>query len=116
MSGDYLAIVTLAFGEIFRIAMINLDGNDGPDLTNGSNGIPGIPDLNFFGFDFGAAHELLGIPLGRFANYYFLLLLVIGVIILVFMPPQRQPDRAWLGGDPRGRAGRRGDGRQRLRR
>lgn len=85
VSGDYLAIVTLAFGEIFRISMINLDGQDGPDITHGSNGIPGVPDLTFLGFDFGATHTVLGIPLGRFSNYYFLLLLVIGLIILVFV-------------------------------
>jgi branched-chain amino acid transport system permease protein len=85
VSGDYLAIVTLAFGEIFRISMINLDGTDGPDLTHGSNGIPGVPDLVLFGFDFGETHELFGIPLGRFSNYYFLLLLVLGLIILVFV-------------------------------
>ena len=84
VSGDYLAIVTLGFGEIFRLAMFNLDGNNGPDLTNGPNGIPGIPDLNFFGFDFGATHTILGIPLARFSNYYFLLLLLIAFVILVF--------------------------------
>ncbi len=84
VSGDYLAIVTLAFGEIFRISMINLDGQAGPDITHGSNGIPAIPDLELLGFDFGQPHVLLGIPLGRFSNYYFLLLLVIGLIILVF--------------------------------
>ncbi len=84
VSGDYLAIVTLAFGEIFRITMINLDGEAGPNLTRGSNGIPAIPDLNLFGFDFGDPHDLLGIPLGRFSNYYFLLLVVIALIILVF--------------------------------
>lgn len=84
VSGDYLAIVTLGFGEIFRLAMFNLDGNNGPDLTNGPNGIPGIPDLNFFGFDFGEVHTIAGIPLGRFSNYYFLLLLLIAFVILVF--------------------------------
>ncbi|HEX8487389.1 MAG TPA: branched-chain amino acid ABC transporter permease, partial [Propionibacteriaceae bacterium] len=84
VSGDYLAIVTLAFGEIFRISMNNLDGVDGPLLTRGSNGIPAVPDLNLLGFDFGVRHELLGIPLGRFSNYYFLLLVVLGLIILVF--------------------------------
>ena len=84
VSGDYLAIVTLAFGEIFRITMINLDGEAGPNLTRGSNGIPAIPELNLFGFDFGEPHVLLGIPLGRFSNYYFLLLVVIALIILVF--------------------------------
>jgi branched-chain amino acid transport system permease protein len=84
VSGDYLAIVTLAFGEIFRITMINLDGEAGPNITHGSNGIPAIPDLNLFGFDFGDPHVVFGIPLGRFSNYYFLLLVLIGLIILVF--------------------------------
>jgi branched-chain amino acid transport system permease protein len=84
VSGDYLAIVTLAFGEIFRITMINLDGEAGPNLTHGSNGIPAIPDLTLGSFNFGKPHVLLGIPLGRFSNYYFLLLVVIALIILVF--------------------------------
>jgi branched-chain amino acid transport system permease protein len=84
VSGDYLAIVTLAFGEIFRLAMFNLDGNNGPDLTNGPNGIPGIPDLKVGSFDFGETHTVLGVPLGRFSNYYFVLLLLIGLIILIF--------------------------------
>ena len=85
MSGDYLAIVTLGFGEIFRLAMFNLDGNNGPDLTNGPNGIPGIPDLVFFGFDFGETHTVAGIPLDRFSNYYFLLLALVAFVILVFV-------------------------------
>ncbi len=85
VSGDYLAIVTLGFGEIFRLAMFNLDGNNGPDLTNGPNGIPAIPDLNLFGFDFGAVHTVAGIPLGRFSNYYFVLLLLLMFVMLVFV-------------------------------
>ena len=84
VSGDYLAIVTLGFGEIFRLSMGNLDGNNGPDLTHGPNGIPAIPDLTIGSFNFGDTHTVLGIPLGRFSNYYFLLLLLIAFIILVF--------------------------------
>jgi branched-chain amino acid transport system permease protein len=84
VSGDYLAIVTLGFGEIFRFSMFNLDGNNGPNLTNGPNGIPGIPELQIGNFNFGDEHTVLGIELGRFSNYYFLLLLLIGFIILVF--------------------------------
>jgi hypothetical protein len=72
VSGDYLAIVTLAFGEIFRLAMFNLDGNNGPDLTNGPNGIPGIPELNLRLRLRRARTRSPGIPLGRFSNYYFL--------------------------------------------
>lgn len=82
VSGDYLAIVTLAFGEIFRLAMLNLDEN--PNITGGPNGIPAIPNLNFFGFDFGETHHLFGIPITKFGNYYLLLLVVLGIIILVF--------------------------------
>jgi len=85
VSGDYLAIVTLGFGEIFRLTMLNLDGTNGPRLTNGPNGIPAIPDLNFFGFDFGDVHTVAGIPLGRFSNYYFLLLLLLMFVMLVFV-------------------------------
>ncbi|WP_328994792.1 branched-chain amino acid ABC transporter permease [Kribbella sp. NBC_01245] len=84
VSGDYLAIVTLGFGEIFRLSMNNLDGSNGPDITNGPNGIAAIPNLNFFGFDFGETHEVFGLTLGRFSNYYFLLLVLIAFVILVF--------------------------------
>jgi len=84
VSGDYLAIVTLGFGEIFRLTMFNLDGNNGPNLTHGPNGVPAIPDLTFGSFNFGDTHTLLGIPLARFSNYYFLLLVLIAFIILVF--------------------------------
>jgi branched-chain amino acid transport system permease protein len=84
VNGDYLAIVTLGFGEIFRLSMFNLDGNNGPDLTHGPNGIPAIPDLSFGSFNFGDTHVLFGIPLARFSNYYFLLLVLMAFIILVF--------------------------------
>jgi len=84
VSGDYLAIVTLGFGEIFRLTMFNLDGNNGPDLTHGPNGIPAIPDLTFGSFNFGDTHIFLGIPIARFSNYYLLLLLLLAFIILVF--------------------------------
>jgi branched-chain amino acid transport system permease protein len=84
VSGDYLAIVTLGFGEIFRLSMFNLDGTNGPLLTNGPNGIPAIPDLAIGSFNFGDTHDVLGIPISRFSNYYFMLLLLLGFVILVF--------------------------------
>ena len=84
VSGDYLAIVTLAFGEIFRLAMGNLDGNNGPYLTRGPNGIPAIPELEIAGFNFGDTHVIAGVPINRFGNYYFLLLVVAAFIITVF--------------------------------
>ncbi|MBX6750598.1 MAG: branched-chain amino acid ABC transporter permease [Micromonosporaceae bacterium] len=43
LRGDYLAIVTLGFGEIIRIAARNLNGQSGPNITNGPRGISAIP-------------------------------------------------------------------------
>ncbi|MFJ4773895.1 branched-chain amino acid ABC transporter permease [Streptomyces uncialis] len=97
LRGDYLAIVTLGFGEIFRIAVNNLDGDSGPDITNGPNGIAGIPDLELFGFDFGETHDIAGITLGRFANYYLLMVLVMAIVILVYnRASDSRIGRAWV--------------------
>ena len=97
VSGDYLAIVTLAFGEIFRITMNNLDGSDGPNITNGSNGINNVPELSFLGFNFGDAHQIFGIQVGRFANYFWLMLLVLAVIMVVFVNLNRSRiGRGWV--------------------
>ena len=84
LSGDYLAIVTLAFGEIFHTAVNNMDGTNGPDLTHGPNGIAGIPDLNLFGFNFGATHDLGPFQISNYSNYYILLVLVASLDILIF--------------------------------
>ncbi|MEU0758664.1 branched-chain amino acid ABC transporter permease [Streptomyces microflavus] len=97
LRGDYLAIVTLGFGEIFRIAVLNLDGTSGPDVTNGSNGISSIPNLTMFGFDFGATHTIAGFTIGRFANYFFLMLLVTLVVVVVFRrSSESRIGRAWV--------------------
>ncbi|MER5884391.1 branched-chain amino acid ABC transporter permease [Streptomyces sp. NPDC001941] len=97
LRGDYLAIVTLGFGEIFRIVMLNLDGDSGPKITNGPNGIPNIPHLNFFGWDFSQPHNVLGIELGSYANYYLLMLLAMIVVVLVFSRAQNSRiGRAWV--------------------
>ncbi|ORT54490.1 branched-chain amino acid ABC transporter permease [Streptomyces sp. CB03238] len=97
LRGDYLAIVTLGFGEIFRITMNNLNGNSGPDITNGAQGVPNIPDLNIFGFDFGLTHAVGGFDLTRSGNYFLLMLLFTAVVVLVF---RRSADsrigRAWV--------------------
>ncbi|MET8342184.1 branched-chain amino acid ABC transporter permease [Streptomyces microflavus] len=97
LRGDYLAIVTLGFGEIFRIAVLNLDGTSGPDVTNGSNGISSIPNLTMFGFDFGASHSIAGFTIGRFANYFFLMLLVTLIVVVVFRrSAESRIGRAWV--------------------
>jgi branched-chain amino acid transport system permease protein len=92
LRGDYLAIVTLGFGEIFRISAFNLDW-----LTRGPNGISGVPDIAVGGFNFGETHTLLGIELPSFANYYAVELLLLAVVATGF---NRLNDsrigRAWI--------------------
>ncbi|MFJ4930383.1 branched-chain amino acid ABC transporter permease [Streptomyces sp. NPDC088736] len=97
LRGDYLAIVTLGFGEIFRITVNNLDGSSGPNLTNGPNGISMIPDLNIFGFNFGSSHDIGGFTLGRFANYFLLMLIITGLVVLVFnRAADSRIGRSWI--------------------
>ncbi|MFF5962387.1 branched-chain amino acid ABC transporter permease [Streptomyces collinus] len=97
LRGDYLAIVTLGFGEIFRIAVNNMDGQSGPDVTNGPNGIPSIPDLKLFGFNFGEAHDIGGFTLGRFANYYLLMVLIMAIVVLVYTrAADSRIGRSWI--------------------
>ncbi|MPY45427.1 branched-chain amino acid ABC transporter permease [Streptomyces phyllanthi] len=97
LRGDYLAIVTLGFGEIFRITMNNLNGNSGPDVTNGSNGIPNIPDLEILGFNLGVPHDVLGHELTRSGNYYLLMLLCTVVVVMVFRrSAESRIGRAWV--------------------
>jgi len=52
LRGDYLAIVTLGFGEIIRLVLLNWQ-----DLTGGPNGISGIPRPSFFGLPFTTAEN-----------------------------------------------------------
>jgi len=97
LRGDYLAIVTLGFGEIFRIAANNLDGSAGPELTNGPNGISAIPDLELGGFNWGESHELFGIALPFQANYFWLEILLICGVLLAFMRlSDSRIGRAWV--------------------
>jgi branched-chain amino acid transport system permease protein len=69
LHGDYLAIVTLGFGEVIRVLANNLDKPI--NITNGPRGITPI----------GRPPILLGIPYGEY--FYFLVLLIVGVVILV---------------------------------
>jgi branched-chain amino acid transport system permease protein len=97
LRGDYLAIVTLGFGEIFRIAVNNLNGASGPDLTNGPEGIYGVPDLKLFGYDFGQPHTLLGTTFGKFGNYYLLLLVAMAIVVFIFARVNdSRLGRAWV--------------------
>jgi len=95
LRGDYLAIVTLGFGEIVRVFMNNLDSP--VNITNGPKGIAQIDDMNFFGFDLGKRHELFGFEISKVTNYYFLFLfLVIFAVIICYRLERSRIGRAWM--------------------
>ena len=58
LRGDYLAIVTLGFGEIIRVFLNNLEHP--VNITNGPRGLDRIDSMNIFGFNFGKAVEIFG--------------------------------------------------------
>jgi branched-chain amino acid transport system permease protein len=81
LRGDYLAIVTLAFGEIIRLVIINWQ-----DLTGGPNGVSGIPRPSFFGIpldnsDDGLAAKL-GIEFSPTHRIVFLFYLILALALL----------------------------------
>ena len=53
LKGDYLAIITLAFAEIIRVVMLNIDSVLGFELTGGAAGLTGIPSYTSFLLVFG---------------------------------------------------------------
>lgn len=95
LRGDYLAIVTLGFGEIIRVFLNNLDHP--VNITNGPKGIGPIDSMHFFGFDFGQRHEIFGIEVPPVTNYYYLfLVLVVFSVILCYRLERSRIGRAWM--------------------
>ena len=95
LRGDYLAIVTLGFGEIVRVFMNNLDAP--VNITNGPKGITGIDDISMFGIHFGRTQTLFGIDFPKVTNYYYLFLALVLIGILVCYRLERSRiGRAWM--------------------
>ena len=72
LRGDYLAIVTLGFGEIIRIFLNNL--NRPYNITNGPQGITLIDPLQVGGMSLSRTHELAGLTIAPVHSYYFVFL------------------------------------------
>ena len=95
LRGDYLAIVTLGFGEIIRIFMLNL--NAPVNITNGPQGINMIDSVKILGFDLGRSHEIFGIVIPSLYWYYYLFLgLVILSILFCIRLQNSRIGRAWM--------------------
>ena len=95
LRGDYLAIVTLGFGEIIRVFLNNLDRPF--NLTNGPKGISEIDSIKFFGLDLGKNHEIFGLEVNSVSMYYYLFLaLVIFSVIICHRLQNSRIGRAWM--------------------
>lgn len=98
LRGDYLAIVTLAFGEIIRVVLLNWY-----EFTGGPNGISGIPKPTLFGLEFTRGDDGVAAYLGieystihRFIYLYYIIFALALVTNFVTMRLRRLPvGRAW---------------------
>jgi branched-chain amino acid transport system permease protein len=94
LRGDYLAIVTLGFGEIVRIFMNNLDRP--VNITNGPKGITGIAPVHVGDFSLAQTHEFLGFKFPSVYLYYYLFVLCSLFVIWVCTRLQHSRlGRAW---------------------
>ncbi|MDQ0504847.1 high-affinity branched-chain amino acid ABC transporter permease LivM [Xanthobacter agilis] len=98
LRGDYLAIVTLAFGEIIRLVLINW-----VSLTNGGAGISSVPAITFFGVPFNGNDDGFAARFGldydsmhRMIFLYFIILGLAALTALVTIRLRKMPvGRAW---------------------
>ena len=95
LRGDYLAIVTLGFGEIIRVFLNNLEHP--VNITNGPRGLDRIDSMSLFGFSFGKALDIgdFRIPSVTLYYYLFLVLVVFSVVICRRLETSRI-GRAWM--------------------
>jgi len=88
LRGDYLAIVTLAFGEIIRIILLNWRG-----FTGGSNGLSSIPRPSFFGLPFnqdpGGFAATFGLEYSSMQRIVFLYFLILALAVFTFFVTAR---------------------------
>lgn len=95
LRGDYLAIVTLGFGEIVRVFMNNL--SNPINVTNGPKGITLIDSFKLGPIDFGKSDVIGGLIFSGPIKYYYLLLVVLmAVIVINLRLKDSRIGRAWV--------------------
>jgi branched-chain amino acid transport system permease protein len=95
LRGDYLAIVTLGFGEIIRIFLNNL--NAPINITNGPQGVNLIDPIAVGGVSLNQTHEWLGVTVpGVYTYYYLFLLLALAIIFVSLRLQDSRIGRAWV--------------------
>src|SRR6266478_4001321 len=95
LRGDYLAIVTLGFGEIVRIFLNNL--SQPVNLTNGPQGVTLIDPFTIGNFSFARSETFLGLTFSGPIKYYYLLMLVLLAVIAINVRLEdSRIGRAWI--------------------
>jgi len=95
LRGDYLAIVTLGFGEIVRIFLNNL--NAPVNITNGPQGISGIDPLRLGAVSLAKPIDLLGLTIPSLHAYYYLFLgLALLIVFITIRLENSRIGRAWV--------------------
>jgi branched-chain amino acid transport system permease protein len=95
LRGDYLAIVTLGFGEIIRIFLNNL--NAPINLTNGPQGISRIDPVSVAGVSLNAIQEIFGIAFPSVHLYFYLFLAFTALVVFVSQRLEKSRiGRAWM--------------------
>lgn len=95
LRGDYLAIVTLGFGEIIRVFLNNLDHP--VNITNGPKGMGQIDSFSIFGFSLGKRIEIGSFEIASVTLYYYLfLVLVVASVIISHRLQLSRVGRAWM--------------------
>jgi branched-chain amino acid transport system permease protein len=95
LRGDYLAIVTLGFGEIIRVFLNNLE--QPINITNGPRGLDRIDSMNLFGFSFGNSIEIGSFQVPPVTLYYYLFLtLVMFSVLICYRLETSRIGRAWM--------------------
>jgi branched-chain amino acid transport system permease protein len=95
LRGDYLAIVTLGFGEIVRVFLNNLDAP--VNITNGPKGITGIDEIKILDVSLGQTQSFFGLDWPKVTNYYFaLLILCVLAVVICFRLERSRIGRAWM--------------------
>ena len=95
LRGDYLAIVTLGFGEIIRVFMNNLEYP--VNITNGPRGVSQIDSMSIGALDFSKTLHFAGLDIPPVALYYYLFLaLVVGSVIVCTHLADSRIGRAWM--------------------
>ena len=95
LRGDYLAIVTLGFGEIVRIFINNLGSPI--NITNGAQGLGQIDSIVIFSVDLGKRLTLFGYEISSVTLYYYLFLaLTVLTVIIGYRLQDSRIGRAWM--------------------